>query len=33
MFLCGCRYLVDGMTWRDLFDVVCVAAHKPSFWN
>ncbi len=27
------RYLPDGMTWRDLFDVVIVSARKPSFFE
>ena len=28
-----CRYLPSDMTWRDLFQVVCVQARKPSFWS
>lgn len=27
------RYLPDGMTWRDLFDLVIVSARKPSFFT
>jgi HAD superfamily 5'-nucleotidase-like hydrolase len=27
------RYLPDGMRWRDLFDLVVVAAAKPSFFS
>jgi len=27
------RYLPDGMTWRDLFDMVIVSARKPSFYE
>jgi hypothetical protein len=27
------RYLPDGMTWRDLFDLVIVAANKPGFFS
>jgi HAD superfamily 5'-nucleotidase-like hydrolase len=26
------RYLPDGMTWRDLFDLVIVGARKPGFF-
>jgi HAD superfamily 5'-nucleotidase-like hydrolase len=26
------RYLPDGMTWRDLFELVIVGARKPSFF-
>ncbi|HEY3353830.1 MAG TPA: HAD-IG family 5'-nucleotidase [Polyangia bacterium] len=26
------RYLPDGMTWRDLFEVIVVAARKPEFF-
>lgn len=26
------RFLPEGMTWRDLFDMVIVQARKPSFW-
>ena len=27
------RYLPDGMTWRELFDIVIVSARKPSFFS
>jgi hypothetical protein len=27
------RYLPDGMTWRELFDVVVVSARKPTFFQ
>lgn len=27
------RFLPDGMTWRDLFDVVVVSARKPTFFQ
>ncbi len=27
------RYLPEGMTWRDLFDMVIVSARKPSFFE
>ena len=27
------RYMPDGQTWRDLFDVVIVSANKPSFFT
>jgi hypothetical protein len=27
------RYLPQGMTWRDLFDVVIVSARKPDFFS
>lgn len=27
------RYLPDGLTWRDLFEVVIVSASKPSFFT
>jgi len=27
------RYLPKGMTWRDLFDIVIVAASKPDFFS
>lgn len=27
------RYLPDGMTWQDLFDVTIVSARKPSFFE
>lgn len=27
------RYLPDDMTWRDLFDVIIVAARKPTFFS
>jgi HAD superfamily 5'-nucleotidase-like hydrolase len=27
------RYLPDGMTWRDLFDVIIVSARKPVFFS
>jgi len=26
-------HLPDGMTWRDLFDIVIVSAHKPTFFR
>jgi 5'-nucleotidase len=29
----SCRFLPDGMKWRDLFDIVIVQARKPSFWG
>lgn len=28
-----CRFLPEGMTWRDLFDIVIVQARKPAFWG
>jgi 5'-nucleotidase len=27
------RYLPEGMTWRQLFDLVIVSAHKPDFFS
>ncbi len=27
------RYLPDGMTWRDLFELVVVSSRKPSFFS
>jgi HAD superfamily 5'-nucleotidase-like hydrolase len=27
------RYLPDGMTWRDLFDLIIVSARKPDFFT
>lgn len=27
------RYMPDGQTWRDLFDLVIVAANKPNFFS
>ena len=27
------RYLPNGMTWRELFDIVIVSARKPSFFS
>ena len=27
------RYLPDGMTWRDLFDLIVVSARKPGFFD
>jgi HAD superfamily 5'-nucleotidase-like hydrolase len=33
MAYCFDRYLPDGMTWRELFDVVVVSARKPSFFT
>jgi HAD superfamily 5'-nucleotidase-like hydrolase len=27
------RFLPDGMTWRDLFDVIIVSARKPHFFS
>ncbi len=27
------RFLPDGMTWKDLFDVIIVSARKPSFFS
>jgi len=27
------RFLTDGMTWKDLFDITIVAARKPGFFS
>jgi HAD superfamily 5'-nucleotidase-like hydrolase len=27
------RYLPDGMTWKDLFEIIIVAARKPTFFE
>jgi len=27
------RFLPDGMTWRDLFDIIVVSARKPAFFT